>query len=71
MTYYKIILDTNIVTLETLNRDDKSKGNLTKKEYDSIMAILQKCPEDKVVIEKGDEYVYEDRPKGDEKDVLE
>lgn len=71
MRYYKILLDNNIVMLERLDRDDKSKGNMTKKEYDSILSILQKCPEDKVVIEKGDEYVYEDRPKGGEKDVLE
>lgn len=67
MRYYKILLEDNIVMLERLDRDDKSKGNLTKKEYDSIMAILQKCPEDKVVIEKGDEYIYEDRPKGGDK----
>lgn len=71
MRYYKILLDENIVTLETLDRDDKSKGNMTKKEYDVVMDILKKCPEDKVVVEKGNEYIYEDKPKGGEKDVLE
>ena len=68
MRYYKILLDDNIVMLEQLNRDDKTKGNMTKKEYDSVMEILKKCPVDKVVIEKNDEYIYEDRPKEGEKE---
>lgn len=72
MRYYKILLEENIVSVERLDRDDKSKGNLTKKEYESILDILQKCKEDQVVIEKDGEYIYSDKPKGgDDKDVLE
>ena len=68
MRYYKIMLDEKIVTLETLDRDDKTKGNLTKKEYDSIMSVIKKCPDDKIVVEKDGEYTYDDIPKEGEKE---
>ena len=63
MKYYKIVED-RIVSLGTV--EGSGDGNITEQEYNSILALLTVCPENKVLIEDGSEYSYADAPTTEE-----
>ena len=69
MIYYKTIVEDGIVCLSTVN--EEGKGNISEKEYNNILELIIKCPEDMILTEteKGYEYIknpyYVDPSKGE------
>ena len=59
MKYYKINVD-NIISVATINTD--GDGNITEEEYGIISALLEVCPDGKVLTERNGGYEYMDAP---------